>query len=266
MKYLKSGYSLSSSTHLRQLVLFVLHEEITKIKQQISGRPVSIIFDGTTHVAEAFVLVLRFVDDWIVKRVGRLMLLAKSLTGEEVARLLIQALSTELGISSQLIIAAMRDRASVNSVAMCTVSVLYNRVFDVGCISHTLDHVGERMNTQVLDVFVKSWIGMFSRSPKTRLAWTTQTGLPSPSYSETRWWSKFEVIRQIHDTFGDVSSFCECSDLPTASSGKLIEILNDPPKCRKLKIELANTVDSMAPFVRTTYNLEGDGLLALTAY
>ena len=263
----ESGYSLSSSTHLRQLIPFVLHEEITKIKQEISGRPVFIIFDGTTHVAEAFVLALRFVDDWIVKqRVGRLMLLAKSLTGEEVARLLIQALSTELGISSQLIIAAMHDRASVNSVAMRTVSVVYNRVFDVGCISHTLDHVGERMNTQVLDVFVKSWIGMFSRSPKTRLAWATQTGLPSPSYSTTRWWSKFEVIRQIHDTFGDVSSFCESSDLPTASSGKLIEILNDPPKCRKLKIELAITVDSMAPFVRATYNLEGDGLLALTAY
>ena len=266
----ESGYSLSSSTHLRQLVPFVLHEEIMKIKQEISGRPVAIIFDGTTHrihVAEAFVLVLRFVDDWVVKQqVGRLILLAKSLKGEEVARLLVQALSTELGISSNLIIAAMRDRASVNSVAMCTVRVLYNRIFDVGCISHTLDLVGERMNTPVLDVFVKSWIGMFSRSPKTRLAWTTQTGLPPQTYSATRWWSKFEVISQIHDTFGDVSTFCKSSDLPTASSGKLTDILNDPARCRKLKIELAITVDSMAPFVRATYNLEGDGLLALTAY
>ena len=139
----ESGYSLSSSTYLRQSVPFVLHEEIMKIKQEISGRHVAIIFDGTTHVAEAFVLVLRFVDDWVVKqRVGRLMLLAKSLKGEEVARLLVQALSTELGISSNLIIAAMRDTASVNSVAMRTVRVLYNRVVDVGCISHTLSLVG----------------------------------------------------------------------------------------------------------------------------
>ena len=39
------------------------------------------------------------------------------------------------------VVAAMRDRASVNSVAMRTVCVLYNRIFDVGCLSHTLDHV-----------------------------------------------------------------------------------------------------------------------------
>ena len=94
-------------------------------------------------------LVLRFIDDWIVKqRVGRLMLLAKSLTSEEVARLFVETLSTELGIPSHLIIAATRDRAAVNSVAMRTVRVLYNRLFDVGCISHTLDHVGEQMITQ----------------------------------------------------------------------------------------------------------------------
>ena len=35
----------------------------------------------------------------------------------------------------------------MNSVAMRTVSILYNRVMDAGCISHTLDHVGEHMKT-----------------------------------------------------------------------------------------------------------------------
>ena len=125
----ENGYSLSSSTHLRQLVPFVLHEEIKTIQQEISGRPVSIIFGGTMHVAEAFVVVLRFVDDWSVKqRVSKLILLAKSLTGENVACLLVESLSAELGIASHLIIAAMHDRASVNSVAMCTVSVVYNRI------------------------------------------------------------------------------------------------------------------------------------------
>ena len=107
---------------------------------------------------------------------------------------------------------------------------------------------------------------MFSHSPKTRLAWTTQTELPPPTYSATRWWSKFEVIHQVHNSFGDVSSFLNRDDLPTTSSTKLVEILNDPPKCRKLKLELAITVDSMEPFVRTTYNLEGDGMLAMFAY
>ena len=28
----------------------------------------------------------------------------------------------------------------------------------------------------------------------------------APSYSATRWWSKFEVIHQVHNTFGDVAT------------------------------------------------------------
>ena len=80
------------------------------------------------------------------------MLLAKSLTGEEVGRLLITALSTELGIPTASVVAVMRDRASVND-AVRTLSIVYNQMVDVGCFSHTLDHVGEHMNTPILDKF-----------------------------------------------------------------------------------------------------------------
>ena len=54
-----------------------------------------------------------------------MMLLAKSLTGEEVARQLITSLSTELSIPQHLVISAMCDRASVNDVAMRTISVCF---------------------------------------------------------------------------------------------------------------------------------------------
>ena len=163
------GYSLASSTHLRQLIPFILNEEIDSLREQLSGKCLSIIFDGTTHVAEAFVVVVRYLDsEWVIlQKVAQLLLLSKSLCGEEVARLLVDVLSTKLGVPTSNIVAAMRDRASVNSVEMRTVCVLYNRVFDVGCLSHTLDHVGEKMNTPFVDDFIKSWIGMFSRSPKT---------------------------------------------------------------------------------------------------
>ncbi len=71
----------------------------------------------------------------------------------------------------------MRDRASVNNVALRTLSIVFTQVFDIGCFSHILDHVGERMKTHVLDDFMKGWIGLFTRSPKTKLAWKTVTGL-----------------------------------------------------------------------------------------
>ena len=78
---------------------------------------------------------------------GRLKLLAKTMTGEKIAQQIIVIVSTEFGISSNLIVAAMRDRASVNDVAIRTIKVVYNELLDVGCFSHTLNHVGERMNT-----------------------------------------------------------------------------------------------------------------------
>ena len=263
-----NGYALTNSSNLRQLLPFILEEEMASLKEEISGKHVSIIFDGTTHVCEAMVVVLRYMSsDWAIKqKVCRLMLLEKSLSGEEVARQIITVLSTELGIPSNLLVAAMRDRASVNSVAMSTVSIVYNRVMDVGCFSHTLDHVGERMKTTVLDEFSKAWIGLFAHSPKSRLLWRQLTGLSPPSYSRTRWWSRFEVFSQLHTAFGDLPTFLNSEGLPPTTSSKLLDILNDAPRCRKLKMELAITIDSMESFVKSTYTLEGDGVLALVTY
>ena len=198
------------------------------------------------------------------QRAVRVMLLAKSLTGEEVAHQLIVCLSTEYGIGSNLLQAAMRDRASVNSVAMHTLSIVFPNILDIGCFSHTLDHVSEH-NTPALDAFMKVWISMFSRSPKSKLAWTTKTGLSILLYSVTQWWSKWEVMKFLHDSFGDVESFREIEDLPP-SKVKLQEILQDPPSKRKLMNELAMTIDASEPFVKATYCLKGDGPLIFSAY
>ena len=83
--------------------------------------------------------------------------------------------STELSIKANHVVAFMRDRVSVNNVAMRTISVLYNSMIDIGCFSHTLDRVGENMNTPILDKFTKHWISLFSHSPKVRLAWRSRT-------------------------------------------------------------------------------------------
>ena len=137
----------------------------------------SIIFDGTTHVCEALVVIVRYMDNWTIKQqVCRLMLLAKALTGEELARQLITVISTELSVLPGSIIAGMRDRASVN-VAMHTIGVIHNNMMDIGCLSHTLDHVGEKMHTPILNEFMASLISLFSRSPKANLIWRSQTGI-----------------------------------------------------------------------------------------
>ena len=79
----------------------------------------------------------------------------------------------------------MRDRASVNDVAMTNLSIVYPTILDIGCFSHMLDHVGEKLNTPVLDQFSKSWINMFSQSMKSKLAWKTKTGLSVQTFKHT---------------------------------------------------------------------------------
>ena len=81
-------------------------------------------------------------------------MLSKSLTGKEIAHDLIQVLSVNYSISSEHLIAAMRDRASVNSLAMKTVKIVYSKMFDIGCFSHTINRVGEHFNIPTLTEFV----------------------------------------------------------------------------------------------------------------
>ena len=74
------GYSLSDSSNLRKLIPFILESEKNQLKESIAGKQVSVIFDGTTHVCKALVI-LRHDDDYCViqQKVCRLMLLAKLL-------------------------------------------------------------------------------------------------------------------------------------------------------------------------------------------
>ena len=119
----KAIYSLSHSSNLSSMIDVINKEEKDKVKKETAGRDVSIIFDNTTHVAEALNIILRFVsEDWkIEQRLVKLLLVAKSMTGKELAQQLLLCLSTNLGINSALLLAAMRDRASVNDVAIRTV-------------------------------------------------------------------------------------------------------------------------------------------------
>ncbi len=62
--------------------------------------------------------------------------------------------------------------------------------------------------------------------------------------------------------FGDVEKFLENDDLPPATSTKLLQVLDDPAKTRKLKIEMATTVDTMEPSIlRRNSQFCGEDLL-----
>jgi len=57
------AFSLTGRKHLSEMIPFILHQEKALIKEEIAGRQLSIVFDGTTHVEEATAIVLRYIDD-----------------------------------------------------------------------------------------------------------------------------------------------------------------------------------------------------------
>jgi len=101
-------------------------------------------------------------------------LLSKSPTGEEIAHELVQVLSVSYSISSSHLIAAMRDRAAVNSVAMRALKIVYPNVIDIGCFSHAFDRVGEHFKIPILTEFISYWLALFKHSIKAKFLWKQQ--------------------------------------------------------------------------------------------
>lgn len=263
-----NGYRLTDTRHMFDLVPFVLQEERSRLREEVQGKCVSVIFVGTTQLGEVLAVVVRFISDWnIHQRLLRLKFLMKSMCGEELARELISVLSVTLGVESHRLLVAMRDGASVNTAAMRIVAVMYPKLLDLQCISHTLDIVGDKFKVPTLNLFMTLWVSLFAHSAKVKALWKDMSGKAMATYSKTRWWSKWEMMNQVLVQYGDIKPFLlENGDVSPATRAKLLEILNDPQQQLLLKMELASVIDVGAYFVRATYELEGDGALVLTCY
>ena len=95
-----NGYHLCTQSYMFDLIPFILNEEVAQIKSEIKGKFVGVVFDGTIHICEALAVVIRFISDsWVIEQplIG-IQLLAKSLSGEEIACEVISLLSTKFGI------------------------------------------------------------------------------------------------------------------------------------------------------------------------
>ena len=137
------------------------------------------------------------------------------------------------------------------------------------CFSHTLDNVWNHLVIPTLLEFGSVWIRLLRHSYKAKLLWKDQTGQRPRSYSETRWWSKWEVYQQILMQFGDIERFLiEAKAIKVGPQllPKLQAIFSAPERLINLKLELAITIDVGEHFLKATYFLEGDGPLVLSCY
>lgn len=70
---------------------------------------------------------------YIKQRLVCLQIVAKSDIGEELARELLAVLSVQYSIGTQQLLAAMKDRASVNEAATRILKIVYPNVLSIGC-------------------------------------------------------------------------------------------------------------------------------------
>ena len=185
---------------MRQLILFILQQEYECICQEVKGKDVAIIIDGTTRDVEALVVLVHFVESLTLKqRLVSFKLIKSSVNGDKLAQIIIEVLHRKINVQQNCLLAAMRDRASVNTKALQTVSVLYPDMIDIGCISHFLNKVGEKCHTPTLEPFMASWNLLFCTSIRARNVWKGISGRLMPRYNSIRWWSYWECARVVFE-------------------------------------------------------------------
>ena len=264
----RNNFSLTQSSHIVEYIPFILSEEKARLQWLLRDKNIGIIVDGTTRLGEAIATVVRFLDGWTVRQVlVRLHTVAKPVTGQDLAKVIDRCLALEYQIDGERVVAAMRDGASVNGVAIRTLQVLYPNVFDVTCFSHPANNAGHHFQFPVLEKFIRLWVQLFSHSSKAKLAWKQRTSFSIKSYSETRWWSLWEVMHLTFTCFEDVKPFLEeLYGVTPHTVRQLLEIMNDEDDCDSLRLQLAAMVDVGRHLVNITYQLEGDGALVFSTY
>lgn len=122
----------------------------------------------------------------IPQRLIRINVFSKSVTSNELARVLNEDLCVEVEIGPNSLIAAMRDRAGVNQATLNRIQCIFPNLLNAVCFSHTLDNVVSHLMILTLQEFGNLRIRLF-HSYRAKLVWKDLTGWKSKSYGETRW-------------------------------------------------------------------------------
>ena len=112
-------------------------------------------------------------------------------------------LSVDCQVRGNSLLATMKDGASVNEAALNHIKFVFPKMLSVVYFSHTLDNVRNHFKVPDLLSFGSLWIRHFKHSHREKLIWQELTGRTPKSYSETRWWSKWEVCEQLLVQFAD---------------------------------------------------------------
>ena len=244
------------------------NREVELLIKEISGQRLTIIFDGTTQLGEALVILVRWIPNDFSRVEQRLIAFRttfKHTSGAELAQLIMQVLLTTLKIVPPNVVGGARDSCSTNGVAMRAIKHLLTLMQDFMCISHTLSHTGEHVELATLQAFMTPWLSLVQNHPAAKSLWKESIGTAMVGYSTIRWCSREEVQNEIATNFGALGEFLQTlidREIGEAHPKNMLKIYSDQRPT--LGAELALSLD-LKVIIQTVYTLEGDGLLILLA-
>jgi hypothetical protein len=284
-----SQLPLTHSSHLRIYVEMVRKMELDDISELIQRcRFVLVIYDGTTRVDGVFCIVLRFVktDFTIVQKLATLDRYLKNADHENLVGAVVRGLCKYeiktgriFGVDEDgefepgQIIGFQRDRCSVNIAAGDYLKRIYVSAKDLGCLSHTLTHIGDHCRQPRLKKFIEDLIGMMNASGGVNKAsshWYHIFGRRWRNPGNTRWWARFELIIFLHNKlrWNQFIEFINTSSEEDSGAflRRLKLTMSDPIAVSYIKLEISVISIVCKKIIQVSYVLEGDGPCGIIAY
>lgn len=255
--------------YLLKSELLAIQDEIKEARKSKFFR-CSMAFDGTPyHGTECYCFIIRFVlNDKIQERLVYFKMYGSSLNAASLATEYNIAMS-RVGLFTEpedreLVIGIMRDRAAVNSAAVEIIQGAFKNAISIPCLAHLVDGSGHHFFLDNCTLFVGSFKRLFQNSINMETLFREFFNVARVTSSETRWWSEWQVGKQIFELLPQLPSFFKFLEEKFKDNKDKLALIGI---CRKqltfeTQAELAIFVEAGEYFYRATYSLEKDGFLA----
>ena len=160
----------------------------------------------------------------------------------------------------------MMDRCFTNSAALNKTNELATATGEHEwllsyCMSHLACNAGDEAGFPLLNKLWSLLQKVFAHSTNAKDIFFEVSGMRWLTYSETRWFSKYDVFELLMKIFSDlltVMTRIVTVKTSQANSATLLNLLLDPARSNQLKIELAAYVDGIFELRNLCYYLEAD--------
>lgn len=257
---------------LRDLVPNILEMATIEVKKELRNvTAISLSFDGTPKCCEVFAVNIRFIreDGVLVQRCIALKLYTKGFTHQQLAAQLVRIMLEEWQFPRETLRFSVCDGCPTNTAGIRALLPLFTEMGSVICISHSANVVGKLAWTflPLAKRFQEKWSNMLTISFRARQLFFAHSLVPAEMSSETRWYSAWEVCKQIYSQSAAVRTVVHADgDFSESLRTSMRDMLADNV-VQALRVELALMSDGCCSLTKLCYMQEGDGcFLCVTTY